>query len=184
MLNSCSSAGQRAAVSTVRTAVATILVMVKNHGHGHGDTVHVVGNRVVGHHKVDTHDDGEVRLVRDVVEFEVERAVRRVVQLEDNDDGRRRRRGLCSCLRISSSEEQRLECVMQVVITVGSLCAGELMWDRFEYRGCGHADGHVHALVDLADVSRVVVRHDRVDDDNDVQLEIDSSCDGDRFVVA
>ena len=53
-----------------------------------------------------------------------------------------------------------------------------------ECRGCGHADGHVHVLVDLADVNRVVVRHDRVDDDNDVQLEIDSSCDGDRFVVA
>ena len=35
----------------------------------------------------------------------------------------------------------------------------------------GYADGHVHVLDDLADVDRVVVRHDRVDDDNDVQLD-------------
>ncbi len=64
-----------------------------------------------------------------------------------------------------------------------ALC-GRVDVGPLECRGCGHADGHVHVLVDLADGNRVVVRHDRVDDDNDVQLEIDSSCDGDRFVVA
>ena len=47
---------------------------------------------------------GEVRLVRNGDEVEAERAVCRVGQLEDNDDGRRRRRSLCNCLRISSSE--------------------------------------------------------------------------------
>ncbi len=51
-------ASQEAAVSTVWSAVAMFAEM---------DTVtvyivHVVGNRVVGHHEVDTHDDGEVRL--------------------------------------------------------------------------------------------------------------------------
>ncbi len=51
-------------------------------------------------------------------------------------------------------------------------------------RGCGHVGGHVHVLGDLADVNRIVIRHDKVDDDCDVQLEIDSSCDRDRFVVA
>ena len=64
-----------------------------------------------------------------------------------------------------------------------ALC-GRVDMGPLVYRGCGHADGHVHVLDDLADVNRVVVRHDRVDDDNGVQLEIDSSCDGDRFVVA
>ena len=40
-------------------------------------------------------------------EVEAEGAVRRVGQLEDNDDVRIRRRSLCNWLRISSSEEQR-----------------------------------------------------------------------------
>ena len=66
---------------------------------------------------------------------------------------------------------------------VGGNHCGVALCGRVD-RGCGHVGGHVHVLVDLADVNRVVVRHDRVDDDNDVQLEIDSSCDGDRFVVA
>ncbi len=64
-----------------------------------------------------------------------------------------------------------------------ALC-GRVDLRPLEYRGCGHADGHIHVLGDLADVNRVVVRHDRVDDDNDVQLETGSSGDGDRFVVA
>ncbi len=51
-----------------------------------------------------------------------------------------------------------------------ALC-GRVDVGPLECRGCGHADGHVHVLVDLADVNRVVVRHDRVDDDNDVQLD-------------
>ena len=64
-----------------------------------------------------------------------------------------------------------------------ALC-GRVDVGPLEYRGCGHADGHVHVLGDLADVNRVVVRHDRVDDDNDVQLDTDIFGDGDRFVVA
>jgi hypothetical protein len=43
---------------------------------------------------------------------------------------------------------------------------------------------HFHVLGDLADVNRVVIRHDKVDDDCDVQPDIGSSGDGDRFVVA
>jgi hypothetical protein len=78
-----------------------------SHGDSHGYIVHVVGKRVVGYHEVDTHDDGVVRLVCDVDEVEAEGAVRRVGQLEDNDDVRIRRRSLCNWLRISSSEEQR-----------------------------------------------------------------------------
>ncbi len=35
-------------------------------------------------------------------------------------------------------------------------------------RGCGHVGGHVHVLGDLADVNRIVIRHDKVDDDCDV----------------
>ena len=52
-----------------------------------------------------------------------------------------------------------------------ALC-GRVDVGPLEYRGCGHADGHVHVLSDLADVNRVVIRHDTVDDDCDVQPEI------------
>ena len=50
-----------------------------------------------------------------------------------------------------------------------------------EHRGCGLAYFYVHGLGDLADVNRVVVRHDGVDDDNDVESDTGSSGDGDRF---
>ena len=53
-----------------------------------------------------------------------------------------------------------------------------------EHRGCGLAYFYVHGLGDLADVNRVVVRHDGVDDDNDVESDTGSSGDGDRVVVA
>jgi len=64
-----------------------------------------------------------------------------------------------------------------------ALC-GRVDVGPLEHRGCGHAGGHGHVLGDLADVNRVVIRDDKVDDDCDVQFEIDSSCDGYRFVVA
>ena len=72
------------------------------------DDVHVVGNLVllvVTETTFMSMTIGEVRLVRNGDEVEAERAVCRVGQLEDNDDGRRGRRSLCSCLWISSSEE-------------------------------------------------------------------------------
>ena len=53
-----------------------------------------------------------------------------------------------------------------------------------EHRGCGLAYVYVHGRGDLADVNRVVVRHDGVEDDNDVESDTGSSGDGDRFVVA
>ena len=78
--------------------------------HGLSDDVHVVGNLVslvVTETTFMSMTIGEVRLVCNGDEVEAERAVCRVGQLEDNDDGRRRRRSLCNCLQISSSEEQR-----------------------------------------------------------------------------
>ena len=53
-----------------------------------------------------------------------------------------------------------------------------------EHRGCGLAYFYVHGLGDLANVNRVVVRHDGVEDDSDVESDTGSSGDGDRFVVA
>ena len=71
------------------------------------DDVHVVGNMslVVTETTFMSMMIGEVRLVCNGDEVEAERAVCRAGQLEDNDDGRSRRRSFCNCLRISSSEE-------------------------------------------------------------------------------
>ena len=77
--------------------------------HVRSDDVHVAGNMslVVTETTFMSMMIGEVRLVCNGDEVEAERAVRRAGQLEDNDDGQSRRRSLCNCLRISSSEEQR-----------------------------------------------------------------------------